>query len=238
MMRRPPTMERKSGFTLIEVLLAVSVFAIVLGAINSVFFAALRLRNRTIEAFETVLPLQQALTLIQRDLEGIMPPGGALAGRFTTMLDGMSNVTMFAGERVTPDIYTSSGVVNEFAQWADVQKVTYYLAAPTNNDGIANSRDLVRQVTRNLLPVNIEEPQLQWLMSGVQTMRLQYYDGLSWTDAWDSNTNTNLPNAIKVQLTMAEDYVRTTKTPEPIELVVPVMVRSTTNSTEAAGGDQ
>jgi type II secretion system protein J len=229
---------RRAAFTLIEVLLAVSVFAIVLGAINSVFFAALRLRNKTVESIETALPLQHALMLIQKDCEGIMLPGGRLSGSFSTTVEGLSNNAAFNGERVTPDIYTSSGNVGELARWADLQKVAYFLATPTNTlRETQNGRDLVRLVTRNLLAVNAEEPESQWLMAGVQTMRLQFYDGMSWIDSWDSRSATNLPAGIKVQITLADDYVGTSKAPAPIELVVPILVQNaSTNSTDEAGG--
>ena len=224
------------GFTLIEVLLAVAVFAIVLGAINSVFFGALRLRNKTTEVLEAAVPLQQTLNTIQRDLEGIMLPGGRFAGTFSTSVEGMSNNVAFIGERLTPDIFTTSGSVSDSAHWADAQKVAYFLALPTNSARAtaAEGKDLVRQVTANLLPVNVEEPEVQWLMSGVQDMALQYYDGLVWSETW---TYTNLPTAIKVQLTLAADYTSSTKAPAPIELIVPVLVQASTNSTENGGAE-
>jgi prepilin-type N-terminal cleavage/methylation domain-containing protein len=224
------------GFTLIEVLLAVSVFAIVLGAINSVFFGALRLRNKTTEAFETALPLQHALNIIQRDLEGLMLPGGTFAGSFSTSLEGLSNNAAFLGERLTPDIYTTSGDVGDSARWADIQKVSYFLALPTNSAATVDTgKDLIRQVTSNLLPVNIEEIEVQWLMGGIHQMALQYHDGLNWADSW---AYTNLPSAIKVQITLAKDYKGSTQVATPIELVVPIVVQASTNSTEQTGGGE
>ena len=236
MTQRSPTECNARGFTLIEVLLAVSVFAIVLGAINSVFFGALRLRNKTTEAFETALPLQQALSTIQRDLEGMMLPGGRFGGSFTTTLEGFSNNVAFLGERLTPDIYTTSGNVGDAARWADAQKVAYFLTLPTNMATTADhhGKDLVRLVTANLLPVNIEEIEAQWLMSGVHAMALQYYDGLNWVETW---AYTNLPTAIKVQLTLAKDYTGSARTTAPIEMVIPIMVQSATNSTESGGSE-
>lgn len=229
------TLPRGNAFTLIEVLLAVSVFALVLGAINSVFFGALRLRNKTIESFDKSRPLNYALGAIQKDLEGIMAPGGKLSGKFTTTLDGLTNVvTSLTGERVTPDIYTTTGTVNELARWADVQKVSYFLALPTNDlANAAGGRELVRQVTRNILSVNTEEPETQYLVSGVQQMLLQYYDGLTWSETWDGNILTNLPTAIKVQITLAEDYTGSVRQdPAPIEFVVPILVQAPTASSE------
>jgi type II secretion system protein J len=234
-MMKHEQMNSARGFTLIEVLLAVAVFAIVLGAINSVFFGALRLRNKTTETLEAAVPLQQALNTIQRDLEGMMLPGGRFAGTFSTSVEGMSNNAAFIGERLTPDIFTTSGSVSDSARWADAQKVAYFLALPNSaRASVSDGKDLVRQVTANLLPVNVEEPEVQWLMGGVQEMALQYFDGLAWSETW---TYTNLPTAIKVQLTLAADYTRGTKAPAPIELIVPVLVQVSTNSTENGGGE-
>jgi len=235
-MNKSAQSNRARAFTLIEVLLAVAVFAIVLGAINSVFFGALRLRNKTTETLEAAIPLQQALSTIQRDLEGMMLPGGRFGGTFSTSLEGMSNNVAFIGERLTPDIFTTSGSVSDSARWADAQKVAYFLALPTNTARVTVSagKDLVRQVTANLLPVNVEEPEVQWLMSGVQDMALQYFDGLVWSDAW---TYTNLPVSIRLQLTLAEDYQGRTKVPAPIELIVPVLVQASTNATETGGAE-
>ena len=68
------------AFTLIEMLLAVAICAIVLVAINGVFAAAVRLRDRTSEAIEDALPVTRALEIMHRDLKGAVGPGGFLAG--------------------------------------------------------------------------------------------------------------------------------------------------------------
>jgi hypothetical protein len=115
--------------------------------------------------------------------------------------------------------------------WAEVQKVAYFLALPTNN---AAGKDLIRSISRNPLPVNVaEEPEQQWLMGGVDSMALQYYDGRAWTEVWDSSLATNLPLAIKVQIALArEDGRRSDQA--PIEFIVPVMVQPLTNATASA----
>src|SRR5438876_1230732 len=68
------------GFTLLELLLAVSIFALVLAAINSVFYAAMRLQRSAARTVEEALPIQQALVILKKDLQGIVAPGGVLAG--------------------------------------------------------------------------------------------------------------------------------------------------------------
>src|SRR4051812_26961616 len=70
----------RKAFTLIEIMLAVAIFAIVLVAINSVFYSALRLRRKASEAIEQSLPIQQTIAIMKRDLQGLVAPGGTLTG--------------------------------------------------------------------------------------------------------------------------------------------------------------
>src|SRR3954453_5410083 len=76
---------KANAFTLMEVMLALAVSAIVLAAIGGVFFGALRLRDRTAAMLDETAPLYQALALIRRDFQGVLPPGGSslpMAGDF------------------------------------------------------------------------------------------------------------------------------------------------------------
>ena len=231
-----PAIRREArGFTLIEVLLAVAVFAIVLAAINTVYFGALRLRNKTHDAFEIALPLQQAVGIIKRDLGGIMLPGGTMTGQFQTTPTNNSDANIdFIGLRVSPDIFTCTGIIDDTSPWTELQKVTYFLADPTNN---ATGRDLIRAISRNPLPLNTvaDEPEQQWLMGGVERMALQFYDGRTWIETWDSSLTTNLPVAIKVQIALAGQNSQRSLL-SPIEFIVPVMVQPRTNTTAAATG--
>jgi len=220
------------GFTLIEVLLAVAIFAIVLLAIHGVFYGAIRLRNKTTDALEEAVPLQHTVAIIKRDLANIVAPGGTLSGQLqTTPVANTLTPTSTAGQQVSPDLYTATGNINDTAPWGDIQKVTYYLAEPTNNTA---GKDLLRSVSRNLLPVLTDQPEQQWLMSGVQDVTFLFYDGTQWVNSWDSTTQeTPLPQAIKVQIQLVSG--RTEPVPSPaIEIVVPLDVRARTNQTQQA----
>jgi general secretion pathway protein J len=233
MIPHPTPRRRAHAFTLIEVLLAVAVFAIVLAAINSVFFGALRLRNKTSQAFENALPLQHAVAIIKRDLEGIMLPGGTMSGQFQSAPTNFNTATVPVGTRVSPDIFTSSGLIDDVSPWAEVQKVAYYLSDPTNN---ALGKDLIRSISRNPLPVTAaDQPEQQWLMSGIEAMALQYYDGRTWTETWDSSLTTNLPMAIKVQIALFSETGQRAGS-APVEIIFPIMVQPRTNTTTASGG--
>ena len=100
---------RSRGFTLLEVLIASVAFAIVLAAINAVFYGALRLRNKTVDALEQALPMQQALAVIQRDLANLVVPGGTLAGALqtTSITNAVANAVSGSG-RARRRIFSSS----------------------------------------------------------------------------------------------------------------------------------
>ncbi len=68
------------AFTLIEMLLAVAICAIVLVAINGVFATAVRLRDKTSDVVEESLPANRALEIMVRDLKGTVGPGGTWPG--------------------------------------------------------------------------------------------------------------------------------------------------------------
>src|SRR5208282_517363 len=63
-----------NGFTLIEMILAVGVAALVLSVIGSVFFAALHLREVTQAAVDKATPVDQALATLRRDLQCVVTP--------------------------------------------------------------------------------------------------------------------------------------------------------------------
>jgi type II secretion system protein J len=234
-----PSMRRRrpDAFTLIEVLISVVAFSIVLAAINAVFYSALRLHNRTTSVLDEALPRQQALSIIKRDLSNLVVPGGPLSGVLQT-----AQIPTGLGGQGSPEFYTASGQIDETSPWAEIEKVSYVLAASTNRGG---GMDLLRAVTRNLLPVTgTEQPAQQWLMTGVRAMSFLYYDGTQWRDSWDSTTpdpttglSNALPQAIKVQIqTIAADGGRGLSENAPEVLVVPIFVQARKNQTQQSTG--
>ena len=221
------------AFTLIEILIAVAAFAVVLAAINTIFYTALRLRNSTTAAIEKALPMEHALGIIKRDLANLVLPGGTMSGTFSTT----STSNSVAGQS-SPNFYTASGVIDETSPFAEMQRVSYLLVASTNG---AFGKDLIRLVSRNLLPSLQEQYEQEPLMTGVQTLTFLYHDGTQWRDSWDStigNTTTgvsnSLPAAVKIQLQLGTENSsgRGRSLEVPIELVVPIVVQQRTNQVQ------
>src|SRR5580765_4666217 len=138
----PYAIRSRAAFTLMEVMLALTVSAIVLAAIGGVFFAALRLRDRTAAALDETAPVYQTLSIIRRDFQGALPPGSGLlptAGDFKTDPDNESRIQFF----------TTTGTLTEDDPWGDVQEIIYDLR--DSADKRQSGKDLYRTVSRNVL---------------------------------------------------------------------------------------
>lgn len=242
----------RSAFTLLELLIAVVAFAIVLAAINGVFYSGLKLRNRSAASLEKSLPLTQALIVLKRDIANLAPPstnetrligelqstptgtGASSQPRFGSIA-GATGSGSGQGGQVSPDFFTLSGLLDTASPWPNVQKVAYLLVDSTNQNALG--RDLVRAVTRNLLPAGgIEEiPAEQLLLTDVEDVLFQYHDGTDWLETWDSTASdtVKLPRAIKVQIQFAAASQAELR--PPVELVVPIVAEASTNSVSGGG---
>lgn len=228
---RAPAERRRRAFTLIEVLLAVTIFGIVLVALHGIFHGALRLRNRTVESLENARPLEQALSIIRHDLANIVPPGGELAGTIETTpaIDGLN-------AQASVKFNTAVGILSDEYPWSEVQRVAYVLMAPTNRSA---GKELHRAVTRNLLPVNQDLVEDQPLLGGVESVSFSFYDGSTWRETWNSTNETvPLPRAIRFALLLTQtNFDRGAARPQPIEMVVSLLVEAATNTqSQSTGG--
>jgi len=214
----PHLQSGRHGFTLMELVLAMGVCAIVLAGVSGVFFSAVRLRDSATQAVADALPVERALGILRRDLQGVMPvsTSGILSGDFK-----VGDVTSpGVNQNVAIELYTTTGPLHENEPWGDIQRVTYELRAS------ATGHDLIRSVTRNLLTPMTPVPENQWLLGNVLSLDFDCYDGAQWRPAWDTTvTDTNLPVAVRVRI----QWAASSRDRQPITLVVPVDSQSVTN---------
>ena len=88
-------------------------------------------------------------------------------------------------------------------------------------------------MTRNLLPVQEAVPEGQVILGDVDTAVVSFYDGNGWTENWDSAESQTLPAAIRLSIARISPGGAQGAS-APIEIVVPVMVRTTTSQTQEA----
>jgi type II secretion system protein J len=215
------------AFTLIEMVLAIGIAAIVLIAVNAVFFTALRLRNATQAAVDAATPVDQALAVLRSDLQCAVTPTNGTSKILSGDFKVGSVTSTGVSQPVAIEMFTATGGLSETKPWGDIQRVDYELKNPT--DRSAPGRDLIRSVTRNLLPVATPDVEDQWMMSGVQSIEFSCFDGAQWSDTWDTTAlaspDTNLPVAVRVQIQLVGNETT------PIEIVVPIDSQSRSNAT-------
>jgi prepilin-type N-terminal cleavage/methylation domain-containing protein len=224
----PDQQKRARAFTLIEMILALGIAAIVLVAVNTVFFSALRLRQATQDVVDNETPVDQTMSFLQRDLECIVTPTNGT----TKVLSGGFRV----GSIVDPgtpgpaavEMFTATGALGDKEPWGDIQRVTYELRDPANG-GNGQGKDLIRSVTRNVLTATTPQVDDQWMMSGVQSITFSCYDGAQWWNIWDTtgltSANTNLPVAVRVDIQPVGSQQ------SPIEMLVAIDSVARTNAT-------
>ena len=231
---------RSSAFTLVEVLLALAICAIVLVAINAVFATAVRLRDRTSAAVDLALPANLAFDKIRGDLKSVVGPFGFLAGDFKCDAQTMgTTMGLSASAGGGLDFFTASGVIGDNAPWGDIQEVYYQLTPPPDRHK-SPGLDLVRNVNRNLLATTTQTPDTQLLMGGVESVDFECYDGTQWRNTWDTSAgDTNLPTAVRIRIQPALDPAVAAVKPEAMELIVPLTTQTlTTNSLQGVSSAQ
>ncbi len=225
---------KRRGFTLLEVLLAVAIFAIVLLAMNTVFFSALRLERATNRTLDERWPLNQALAVLRRDLQGAVQPqtnSTLLPRHFIASGSGGGIGSVQSGSL---EFYTTTGVIDDYEPWSDLQRVRYELVDPlerTNSSG----REFVRRVTRNILASSAEDEIEQVLATQVESLEFLCFNGSDWRNTWDTEAaEVGLPQAVRVRIQLASQNSQNTTamrlTQEPLELLVPLTTQWLTNS--------
>ncbi len=228
------------AFTLVEMILAIGIAAMVLIAVNAVFFTALRVRDAASDAVDAAAPVDQAVITIRRDLQcAVTPkPNGDSASAVTDTLSGDFKVGSVTSpginEVVAAEIYTATGALSDNAPWGDIQRVTYELKNSTSG---GQGMDLYRSVARNLLTETTPDVEDQLMLSGVESVKFSCYDGAEWSDTWDTtdptSVSTNLPLAVRVDIQPAGGGA---KNWQPIEILVPIDSQSRTNSPSSSLG--
>jgi type II secretion system protein J len=224
----------RSAFTLIEVLMALVICAIVLVAMSTVFATALHLRDKTANALDESLPINQGLAILEKDVKGAVGPGGITQGDFKCNGQGMGETMgLSAADRNGMDFFTTTGVINDRNPWGDIQEVYYELVASEGGKEVPG-RDLVRYVSPNILSTTTtRQPEMQRLMSKVENITFECYDGSSWKSTWDTNNgDTNLPVAVRVSVQMSVAEGEDLREMHPYQMVIPIAINCRTNMTD------
>jgi len=244
-LRYRQSQSRKAAFTLLELMVAAMMFAIVMATLATVFFGAVRLRKTNEGAFYKTHEIRQSFSYLKRDLRSITVPGTNLLDGVSVTGDTTTNGVTLSGVMKTGtegtgsgtgsgvfSFYTASGMRISDKPWSEIQRIIYYVRSPADRSS-TNGLELVRGVTRNLLPGINEDYYEQVLMNGVEQLLFEFWDGSSWLDNWDSTTQETLvPKLIRASIVMQPNDDGTEG--RLLQMSIPVLVEQRTNTVVAA----
>ncbi len=227
-------LKNAAAFTLLELVVAAAMFAIIMAALGGVFYSTMKLRKRTDASLKGVHQLQQALIIIKSDLRSATIPGGVLSTNMSTSLElGSSGGTQF-------EFHAASGLLDNTGPWPDVQRVTYFLRQPAITTS-TNGMDFIRGTTRNLLATVQTDFNEQILLNDVAQIWFEFWDGEAWLPDWDSSTQiesqlASAPKAIRFSI----EFKQQADEPQPriLQVAVPVLTGGITNEVTTADTGQ
>jgi general secretion pathway protein J len=177
----------KKAFTLIEVLLAVTLSALLLTIVYWTYFSINRSIDAVTENHEAMETGRVLSELIKRDIRGITAAQFPLVGR-NVEIDGRP-----AGE---VEFVTTARLDSDPASF---RRVGYALIENSSGERI-----LVRKESRNLkddLNTAAKIFEISRIINGFQ---LSFFNGTDWVDKWDSGSQGSLPKQIRVTIDVSD----------------------------------
>ena len=180
--------KRSQGFTLLEVLIAIAIFSVISMASFSIFETVINSDTATKARTDRINELQRGFLIIERDMLQI--------ARRSVRLNGEAPLSDFL--HTDNDSFTSSEQAIAFVRhgWtnpglllprSDMQSVAYQL-----------NENTVERVHFNFVDAVLGEvPKIRPLISQVEKLNFEFYDGKKWQETLQENT---LPMAIAIEI--------------------------------------
>jgi general secretion pathway protein J len=175
------------GFTLIEVLMAVTILSTLATLVYLSFTGTLRILEVVQEDGGRVRMARISLGLMAQELAmGRFQPSVPWIGRNADQEGRAADMLVLAS--------TSHVRYRSNAPEADLIRVAY----------IREGDRLLRFSVRSLYDVTMDSIEQIELASGVLAFNVRYFDPvlLAWVDEWDGQTRTTLPTAVMIELTL------------------------------------
>ncbi|HEY1922424.1 MAG TPA: type II secretion system protein GspJ [Tepidisphaeraceae bacterium] len=210
---------RARGFTLIELVVALSMVVVLAASLSSTLWLAYHATQRTEAA---VNPSRQAaimLDYLASDFQNAMQAGSA-----TTTLIGNFEGTQAQDDRghEADDVIFFSTA--ESPQHVDANGEVKQIELTVEHLTGSNDYALVRRVTRNLMADIQPAPDEEIICRGVSSFTLQYFDGSNWDTTWDSTVeDKTIPAAVQVKVELTDPNASPTAPPVIRERIIPLL---------------
>ena len=201
---RPP---RAPGFTLLEILIAASIFSIIAVILYGSFSVVLNSVER-VDEDQTLLRIADFLvTHFEQNISSAYLPSVG------TMVPGVQGVEFVGEDREGTDgrpadaltFYTTAARMGGGALPGDTKQVAYALVEDKDKRSVFT----VYEKPRLLLPMTSGDDKVlsnepAWAVP-MASIDFKYYDGSEWLDSWNSGGMQRLPYAVRIEAHFVEE---------------------------------
>ena len=201
--RRTSDIGHRTGFSLLEVILALAIVALVLAALAPALFGTLRAERQARRVLEPLAEEQVAFAILRDDLMGAPMPNGSLAEAFTLATASVEGrrgdtLTLFsvAAPALAPRIAKRAAELGQGV-------VTWKTQAAEDGRGIAWTRSR----RANLLATGTQPtPAAEVLLDHLAELSIEVLRGTTWTGSYDSDDQGQvLPLAVRITYALLDE---------------------------------
>lgn len=190
---------RASGFTLLEVVLAIVLVVLLMGGAYAFYSEVLDSRQSAISSSDSLFAQRRVLDLVGDEITATIDYPLLQMG-----MQGQSDTVDFMRTAVpTNSVFIPAPITRDSAdpRWLpqhDVQKIGYrlrHVVDEDNNDVIVGMERTCQRVVAAKTAEEGSDIEVTLLSDQVKFLRVQYWDGTAWQDAWSQR---ELPLAVRI----------------------------------------
>lgn len=181
-----------SGFTLLEILIAVVLLGILTAALYGSYFGVIRARERASSGMEARRELGATLDLIRREVSSALFNRSDKRLRF--VVEDRDN---FGASASTLELTTLAPPGGQSRSESGIVNVTYRIAEKNKK------RTLTRQ-ERDLVSEEAVVPAFPQ-MERISSFLVECFDGSKWVKSWDTAINGALPRGVRITVEVEEE---------------------------------
>jgi len=186
------TSSRNKGFTLLEILVAVTLLGILTAAVYGSYFTVLRARERASEGMEARRELGSTLDLIRREFAAAAFSQTEKRLRFV-----VEDRDYFGKPASTMELTSLAPPSGQGRKESGIMAVRYRM----------EEVDKQRILTRREQDIFFESADAKGYpqMERISSFLVECYDGSKWLRSWDTALNGTLPKMLRITVQVVED---------------------------------